>query len=98
MFGSQSKKLEARNWASEPRIEIVVGDLADTDGLAEQLAGCEAAYYLAHPDCPIQTQRPWWNSLLVFRLALPSDCISRDGQRHPSRCGETVAVGACRAP
>ena len=42
------KKLEARGWASEPRIEIVVGDLADTDGLAEQLAGCEAAYYLAH--------------------------------------------------
>ena len=52
------KKLEARGWASEPRIEIVGGDLADTDRLVEQLDGCGAAYYLAHsmlardPDSP----------------------------------------------
>ena len=92
------KKLEARGWASEPRIEIVVGDLADTDGLAEQLGGCEAANYLAHPDCPIQTQRPWWNSLLVFSLALPWDCLSRDGQRHPLRRGDTRSGGTARPP
>jgi uncharacterized protein YbjT (DUF2867 family) len=42
------KKLEARGWASEPRIEIVGGDLADTDRLVEQMDGCGAAYYLAH--------------------------------------------------
>lgn len=42
------KKLEDRGWASEPRIEIVAGDLADTDRLAEQMRGCGAAYYLAH--------------------------------------------------
>ena len=29
------KKLEARGWASEPRIEIVGADLADTDRLVE---------------------------------------------------------------
>jgi uncharacterized protein YbjT (DUF2867 family) len=42
------KKLGDRGWASEPRIEIVAGDLADTDRLAEQMRGCGAAYYLAH--------------------------------------------------
>jgi len=42
------KKLEARGWASEPRIEIVGGDLADTDRLVEHANGCGAAYYLAH--------------------------------------------------
>jgi uncharacterized protein YbjT (DUF2867 family) len=42
------KKLEDRGWASEPRIEIVAGDLADTDRLAEQLIGCRFTYYLAH--------------------------------------------------
>ena len=52
------KKLEARGWASEPKIEIVGGDLADTDRLVEQMDGCGAAYYLAHsmlaqdPDSP----------------------------------------------
>ena len=42
------KKLEDRGWASEPRIEIVAGDLADTDRLGEQMRGCGAAFYLAH--------------------------------------------------
>jgi uncharacterized protein YbjT (DUF2867 family) len=42
------KKLEDRGWASEPRIEIVAGDLADTDELAERMLGCGGAYYLAH--------------------------------------------------
>jgi len=42
------KKLEDRGWASEPRIEIVAGDLADTDRLAEQMRGCRVAFYLAH--------------------------------------------------
>ena len=42
------KKLEDRGWASEPQIEIVGGDLADTGQLVEQMGGCGAAYYLAH--------------------------------------------------
>jgi len=42
------KKLEARGWASEPRIEIVTGDLADTDRLSKQMRGCGAAFFLAH--------------------------------------------------
>jgi uncharacterized protein YbjT (DUF2867 family) len=41
-------KLKDRGWASEPRIEIVAGDLADTDTLSEQMRGCRVAYYLAH--------------------------------------------------
>jgi uncharacterized protein YbjT (DUF2867 family) len=42
------KKLEDRGWATEPMIEIVAGDLAETDRLAEQMCGCDTAYYLAH--------------------------------------------------
>jgi uncharacterized protein YbjT (DUF2867 family) len=42
------RKLEDRGWATEPMIEIVAGDLADTDRLADQLSRCRAAYYLAH--------------------------------------------------
>jgi len=56
------KKLEDRGWASEPQIEIVGGDLADTDRLVDQMDGCGAAYYLAHsmlardPDWPGRDQ------------------------------------------
>jgi uncharacterized protein YbjT (DUF2867 family) len=42
------KKLEDRGWASEPKIEIVAGDLEDTERLTELVRDCWAAYYLAH--------------------------------------------------
>lgn len=42
------KKLESRNWASNPRVEIVAGDVSDTDALAKSMQGCDVAYYLVH--------------------------------------------------
>lgn len=42
------RKLEDRSWASELKIEIVAGDLANTDTLGKHMLGCRAACYLAH--------------------------------------------------
>jgi len=42
------RKLEARPWSRTPAVEIVEGDLSDSDALAAQMSGCEAAYYLVH--------------------------------------------------
>ena len=42
------KKLSHRNWSSHPGVEIVEGDINDTDQLTTHLGGCGAAYYLAH--------------------------------------------------
>lgn len=42
------RKLEARAWAREPGVEIVEADIADVDGVAAAMRGCDAAYYLIH--------------------------------------------------
>ncbi len=42
------RKLEDREWASDPRVEIRQVDLADPASLATQLSGCDAAFYLVH--------------------------------------------------
>ena len=42
------EKLGARPWRDHPGIEVVQGDVDDTDALAEHLAGCASAYYLIH--------------------------------------------------
>lgn len=42
------RKLQARAWASNPRVEIVTGDVLDSNALAESMDGCGAAYYLVH--------------------------------------------------
>ena len=42
------KKLESRAWASNPRVQIVTGDVADTGTLIEAMQGCGPAYYLVH--------------------------------------------------
>ncbi|MGB5296449.1 MAG: SDR family oxidoreductase [Thermoanaerobaculia bacterium] len=42
------RKLQARAWASNPRVEIVTGDVLDSNALAESMHGCGAAYYLVH--------------------------------------------------
>lgn len=42
------RKLEGRPWAADPRVEIVAGDVAETDGLTDAMRGCTAAYYLVH--------------------------------------------------
>jgi uncharacterized protein YbjT (DUF2867 family) len=41
-------KLRDRPWRQHPAIEVAQCDLTDRAGLAEQLAGCAAAYYLVH--------------------------------------------------
>ena len=41
-------KLAAREWADDPRVEIVEADLADTDAVEVSMRGCQAAYYLVH--------------------------------------------------
>lgn len=41
-------KLEGREWAANPAVEIRQADLADATLLAVDLAGCDAAYYLVH--------------------------------------------------
>lgn len=43
-----SRKLDARPWRHDERVEIVQGDMSDPDSLAEQMRGCDAAYYLVH--------------------------------------------------
>lgn len=42
------RKLEARDWAQDPRVEIVACDLADVEATRQALAGCGSAYYLVH--------------------------------------------------
>jgi len=42
------RKLEDRPWASDPAVEIVESDVADSDRVAEVMRGCVAAYYLVH--------------------------------------------------
>jgi uncharacterized protein YbjT (DUF2867 family) len=42
------RKLESRAWASSPRVQIVTGDVEDTEALTESMRGCSAAFYLVH--------------------------------------------------
>ena len=44
----EPRKLQERPWRSNPRLDIVAGDMSDVNQLAAQLAGCTAAYYLVH--------------------------------------------------
>lgn len=42
------RKLAARHWASDPRVELQQVDLSDCESLTTLLTGCEAAFYLVH--------------------------------------------------
>jgi uncharacterized protein YbjT (DUF2867 family)/uncharacterized protein YndB with AHSA1/START domain len=42
------RKLAARPWATDPRVEIVPGDLQDVAATTDALRGCATAYYLVH--------------------------------------------------
>jgi uncharacterized protein YbjT (DUF2867 family) len=44
----EPRKLAARSWTADPRVQIVKADIEDTDALAEAMRGCDAAYYLVH--------------------------------------------------
>lgn len=43
-----ARKLAARAWADDPRVELIEVDLADEDATAAAMRGCQAAYYLVH--------------------------------------------------
>ncbi len=42
------RKLEGRDWTSDPQVEIRQSDLSNAESLASDLLGCEAAFYLVH--------------------------------------------------
>ena len=42
------RKLEGREWTSDPRVDIRSQDLADQTSLTSALTGCDAAVYLVH--------------------------------------------------
>lgn len=44
----QPRKLGARDWAQRDGVELLQGDVDDTDRLAEQMRGCRVAVYLVH--------------------------------------------------
>src|SRR6476469_4269761 len=47
-FVREPRKLDERSWRSDPRFEIVKGDLGHAETLAHHMDGCAAAYYLVH--------------------------------------------------
>ena len=44
----EPRKLDARPWRHDPRVEVISGDLGDPAAVAHALRGCRAAYYLVH--------------------------------------------------
>jgi len=44
----EPRKLDARPWRHDPRVEVVAGELDDLAGLTAALRGCRVAYYLVH--------------------------------------------------
>ncbi len=42
------KKLESRDWASDPAVEIVTGDVGETEILSPLMQGCSSCFYLVH--------------------------------------------------
>ncbi len=43
-----AQKLQDREWAQRPGVEVCTVDLTDSSALADHLRGCDAAYYLVH--------------------------------------------------
>ncbi len=42
------RKLAARPWIRDPRVEVIQGDARNHDDVARAMQGCSAAYYLVH--------------------------------------------------
>jgi uncharacterized protein YbjT (DUF2867 family) len=42
------RKLEGRDWTSDPRVEVWPSDLDDHTSLTRDLSGCDVAFYLVH--------------------------------------------------
>jgi len=47
-FTRSGKKLAARPWATDPRVQVVEGDATDERALTEGMRGTRAAYFLIH--------------------------------------------------
>ncbi|MEM9560237.1 MAG: SDR family oxidoreductase [Planctomycetota bacterium] len=44
----EARKLDIREWSRAPGVEVVQGDIAQTQRLTEQMRGCRTAIYLVH--------------------------------------------------
>jgi uncharacterized protein YbjT (DUF2867 family) len=42
------KKLASRPWFTDPRAQVIEGDVSDTEALTDHMRGCRVAYYLVH--------------------------------------------------
>lgn len=69
------RKLEDREWAVDPRVEVVESDLTDQAALTRQLSGCSAAYYLVHSMMAADGEY----SQRDTQLALTFGAAARDG-------------------
>jgi len=47
-IGRSPAKLAGRPWSTDPRVELVAGDVLDLASLQNSLQGCQAAFYLVH--------------------------------------------------
>jgi len=47
-MGRSLEKLAGRNWAGNPGVELVAGDVMDLAALTRAAQGCRTAYYLVH--------------------------------------------------
>ena len=47
-FTRSGKKLAARPWAQDPRVQVVEGNADDERALTDGMRGCRAAYFLIH--------------------------------------------------
>ena len=63
------QKLDGRDWAASPRVEIRQTDLANRAQLAEHLEGCDAAFYLVHSMNSAGANYADQDRLLAFQFA-----------------------------
>ena len=47
-MGRTLASLRGRAWSTDPRVELIRGDVLDADALQRAASGCHAAYYLVH--------------------------------------------------
>ncbi len=85
----QPQKLEARTWASHPRVEIVAGDVGDREGLADLLRGCGVAYYLVHSMIAAGTDYAEQDRRLALQFAAAAAAAGIDRILYLGGLGET---------
>lgn len=62
-------KIAARDWAHRPGVEVLKSNLEDTERLAHDLEGCEAAFYLVHSMTSAGAQYARRDRTLALRFA-----------------------------